>query len=580
MIIDMETGSQTLNALILVNSGSPDYAEGIERVIMYMEHFGVPYDLIDVLHEPLEKSLNIRPLIFLAHPRLDHTGSRFGSRGRAALHEALRQGTGVVSFDPSLSAYLAGGDEGQPRPVNQLEIAPAGHIITAMHCSGQSYKLERTVNACDIPGEALLVNGSQTFLGVKTVEQGRLLTWASTDWMDTRVLGPMAGLDDLFWRGIVWAARKPFCIRGLPPLVTMRVDDVAGRGALWDQSPLYWVEDCVNLGWKPWLGLFIYNNDPGTVRQLQGFTSSGHGTVFPHAFGRPNRNSDDNFYYYENALPFRADHYDEFIYFNHQAGRPWSDAEARRGLEAVDEWLAAHAPLPVSRVALPHWYEMGINTAAHIAERWGCDMLGKPMEADLPFVPGISWWNLKPFRSFEPPGDCAPSSPDYRARRALYYADFVTLDGFQFFNSLTEIHDDAGYEWAPDNDVEATIKRGVRQLRRALDSMAMSSLFTHETDYIYKIRPDNWAAIMEGVTEGIKAYQPWMVTLDEGQQILRATRTSRLARVSREPSGTIIAIFEGQADCATGFYCFTDDTLNADLIEAPAFDGRVSVRVP
>ncbi len=69
---------------------------------------------------------------------------------------------------------------------------------------------------------------------------GQLLSWASTDWMDTRVLGPLAGLDDLFWRGLVWAARKPFCLRGLPPLVTMRVDDVAGTGGHWQQTPLYW----------------------------------------------------------------------------------------------------------------------------------------------------------------------------------------------------------------------------------------------------------------------------------------------------------------------------------------------------
>ena len=41
------------------------------------------------------------------------------------------------------------------------------------------------------------------------------------------MFGQFQGIDDLVWRGIVWAARKPFVMRGMPPFISMRVDDAA-----------------------------------------------------------------------------------------------------------------------------------------------------------------------------------------------------------------------------------------------------------------------------------------------------------------------------------------------------------------
>ena len=37
------------------------------------------------------------------------------------------------------------------------------------------------------------------------------------------------GLDDLFWRSIIWSVRKPFAANMIPPFVTMSFDDCSGR---------------------------------------------------------------------------------------------------------------------------------------------------------------------------------------------------------------------------------------------------------------------------------------------------------------------------------------------------------------
>jgi hypothetical protein len=571
-----------MRVLVLANRASPGWREAHACVLPYLDHFGVPYELVDLLSSPLPGDLQRYQLVVLAHSQLDPFGARLGGAAISRLRDELRAGTGLVCFDPLLAARLVEGRaEGWSfRQGDALQVTSADHFITARHSGGQSIPFCTPLEYQDLTGEGEVLArvGGGAFLTTGQLEKGRWVSWASAAWMDPQVLGPLSGLDDLFWRGLAWAARKPFCFRGLPPLVTMRVDDVAGRGGLWGESPLYWVEDANRVGLKPWLGLFIYNLTGEGVSQLRGQIQTGQATAFPHALGRPPRESDSSFPYYENALALRADAYDEFIYFDHLHGRPWSDAEAARGLAATDQWYAAHAPLPISPVALPHWYEMGTNTSAHVQQRWGCDFLGKVMDADLPLGEDTPWLQLGPFRR-EIPGSAYPFTPGNPGHRPVYYADFVNLAGSRFFNSVTEIHDDAGYEWAPDNDVQATIGRAARQLSRAMDSMAMASLFTHETDFIYKIRPENWREIMAGVEHFLEPYHPISVTLDEGMRYLRATKTARLRAASFDPARAEVSAFlEGDSDLTTHMYLFTDVEPEGRLIEIPPFEGKVEVR--
>ena len=67
--------------------------------------------------------------------------------------------------------------------------------------------------------------------------------------MAVAVKGPLAGLDDLVWRSPVWAARKPFAMRGLPNFAILRVDDCEG--------PFWWAHIANEVGFKPRLGPFL-----------------------------------------------------------------------------------------------------------------------------------------------------------------------------------------------------------------------------------------------------------------------------------------------------------------------------------
>jgi len=576
----------SMNVLVLVDSDSPAAFKSREMVLPYLDHFGIPYSVLDIKIFEAPDNWEDYSLVIMSH-----SGFFSGNHDRKAsierkLLKALDSGCGVVSFDQGIGIFhnkTAGAISGTEN-VTALVFSTEKHFITERHAPGGMLRLFGNMDLPPLPAddsEILIRGGVNPLLVAARAGKGRFVLWTSQDWMHTSVLGPLAGLDDCLWQSIVWAAKKPFVMRGLPPLVTMRVDDVDGQGHLWKKSPLYWVETANLYGFKPWLGLFIYNLRAEAVDELRGYILSGNATSSPHALGRPPRNPDSEFYYYLEAISLTTDDYDEFIFFDHARKCPYPDAVVSARLKAVDDWYEAHRPLPMSSYMVAHWYEVGSNTIHHVADRWGMDFVCQNKDPDLPWDVTSPWIKGGPFRLYEEPGT-STKEPEFRGNNPVYYADFVELAGRTFFNCFTEIRDDAGYEWSPDNDVKATVGRGVRQLKRALDSMALAVLFTHETDYIYSIEPDNWDRELRGVSEGIADYNPVFLTMDNALKIVRACKTSRLVSCDVDTStGDVAVSFSGTAGMPTGLYLFTErgDEIISRLVKVPAFDGGTVVHV-
>jgi hypothetical protein len=118
-------------------------------------------------------------------------------------------------------------------------------------------------------------------------------------------------------------------------------------------------------------------------------------------------------------------------------------------------------------------------------------------------------------------------------------------------------------------------------IKRTLDSMVMTTLFTHEW-YIHPttccstttISQNNWRAILSGITNNLAAYHPIYVTLDYASQYTRATRTSKLAGCTYDQiSGNLTAVFTGKTDLNIGVYVFSgeDDALSSVFTAIPQF---------
>jgi hypothetical protein len=192
-----------------------------------------------------------------------------------------------------------------------------------------------------------------------------------------------------------------------------------------------------------------------------------------------------------------------------------------------------------------------------------------------------------PYRRYETPGAGQSTLP-------LFYADNLTIPGHpelngKFFNVCTEIRDlgNSCAEWCPNNDVATTITRGTSTLKRALDSLTLATLFTHEW-YIHPttccgstaITSNNWRAILQGITNNLAAYKPIFVTLDYGNQYIRATRTSRISSSEFDgSSGQVKVLVSGKADLETSFQVYQgiDQSISNLTVAIPAFTNSIGI---
>jgi len=250
--------------LVVVDSGGPYWERAIvdETVLVALEHFGMPYRRLDLAQErPTAETLAGCAGIILAQNGL---GACLGEAETGLLAAAVDAGVGLVNLDWDLRQYRApllelfgfGRINPHPYVTNAVRIRESDHYITRMQEPGEYHEFDRMVTAIAVEEWAADVMPlADGILGRDQLVQIRhLAPWSAFEprnypllfaarrgrgkavqftlnqrvWM-TPFYGRARGLDDLFWRAIVWAVRKPFAANMVPPFVTMSFDDCEGR---------------------------------------------------------------------------------------------------------------------------------------------------------------------------------------------------------------------------------------------------------------------------------------------------------------------------------------------------------------
>jgi hypothetical protein len=389
-------------------------------------------------------------------------------------------------------------------------------------------------------GEVPAYAGSAPLLLTGRQGAGRVVLWTSYEWMRPEVRGPLGGLDDLMWRSLVWAARKPFVLQLLPPIVTMRMDDESG--------PLDWLHTAVAVGFKPWVGVFLSDLDDAESRELAAIVRSGAATASVHSFDAST-----------------------FFYYDHSGRRAWPTATMAANWRRATDWHRRY-DLPMSSYIVPHFYEIGANALPLLTDA-GAEFLVTHMAPGGAY--GMPWLRSGPFRRWAT-GISTAAVP-------VYYADEVPgsgrVDAPGLFNCVTEIRDDAGYEWFPTPDVDATVARGVRQLSRALDSRVLATLFTHGY-FIPAIAAADWRTILERTLAGVAAHAPLQMTMDAACRFVRDQHTSAISAVRVvEGTGNVRLTVTGRAAAPTTVSVFTEDAtgITERTVAVPAFTGTAEV---
>jgi hypothetical protein len=348
------------SALVLVNAQSADFVDFQQFIQPYLDHFGIPYTELEISTTAVTADVEEYALLIIGHRNFDSGTTRYLDPAEEGfISAAVNAGSGLVNFDNVLSV---GGSTARYQFIDDVftfgynsttagsDVTfanPALNYIIQNHTNGQVITTN-TMNLAGItlPGDviSLVSSGTQPFIAVTDYGLGRGVQFGSYDWISHSVKGPLWGLDDLFWRSMVWAARKPFIMQGLPPFVTMRMDDVSG--------PLWWIGAANDYGFIPWAGVFTNDIDSTEAAQLSSLVNSGKATSSIHAFN----NGTSRFFYYD-----------------HNNSQNYDDPTVASNFAEATQWFTDRN-IPIGDYATPHYYEVGSNVFEEL-DTWGLKYL-------------------------------------------------------------------------------------------------------------------------------------------------------------------------------------------------------------
>ena len=540
-------------ALVIINSNSAFYNDYELYIKAYLDNFGIPYDTVDVNITALP-DLNNYAIIIFGHNRVYESGYPI-----VELEQAISEGIGLCAFDPHLFDYSSNFNtliSQTSVTSDQIEIPNTTHYITRTHEPDtynpsndvvQSRNPFTTDHNSNLSGGINLVtmsSGGNTvpLLQVASHGNGRIVRWNSYEWVYEWILGPVYGMDDLFWRSIVWAARKPFVMQGLPPMLTMRVDDVDGAGTGVADN-FSWIDVCNEFGIIPWCGTFNATMPPAYIPKLKSLIDNNLATAFPHALDG-----------------------DLFIYFNHNS-LPIFDPV--KNTEDARDFFIQNG-LTLSNYLVPHYYELSTEALPAIYAMGG-EFLGIHMLPDDLYNSGGPWINCGPYR--------IGRNGSANQIRPVYYGGPVVLNGIEFYDCVIEIRDDGGYEWFPDNNISPTVARGVRHLRRSFNSMVMASLFTHE-QYFDGINESDWRTIFQQLTAAITDYNPEYTSTDYTVKYIRAKTKIRITSVV-ETNANVEISYSGSNDMDTKCMLYTEEggQITSRFVGLPQVNGSHIISV-
>ena len=144
--------------LVVVHSGGPYWERMIvdETVLVALEHFGIPYRLLDLAEErPEPEVLNRCAGILMAQNGL---GECLSDSETGAIADAVRNGAGLVNFDYDLRYYkgplleIFGFERINPHPyaTNTMRIRESDHYITELQAAGEYHEFDRMVTAISV----------------------------------------------------------------------------------------------------------------------------------------------------------------------------------------------------------------------------------------------------------------------------------------------------------------------------------------------------------------------------------------------------------------------------------------------
>lgn len=573
MVQDQQSKGNGAVLLLVNSSDATEYDRVEEAMLRAFRHMGIPYKILDLdSGVPSVTQLLGHSCVVLGQNGL---GGKLGQSGAEALRDAVRAGVGLVSFDGDLGSYsgvfneIFGISPGQtPMLCLHINTTNVDHYITGTRKLGEHINTKQKVEVWPVEsprygsaGNCLLQTNSNWPVLITTIYgQGRAVLFTISAKLWTRkVLGHASGLDDVFWKSIVWTARKPFAIYAMPPLATALVDDCSGS-----YNHFRYVDTMNKYDWIPHLEVYLedidrvmHDENYADSAKIKELYSAGLAEFGVHGFT-----------------------YDNLMWFDHAGRKPLSDKQIAENFKRYDAYLKKWDIKP-SRYENPHFGEIGKNALPYLKER-GIEYLSLVLNFDT------AWFDVpdkKP--AFIPPGP-------YHHRG--YYMDYLKKDADFFilrsnlepwsFNSPEAVAE-GDFLWnntifwdeSSFNNAEAAAKAGIKQVRRGIDAGFGGILVCHE-QRIGVVSMKEWEEIFRGIQQGLKKYQLIYKPFEYICDYARSHYDTRITEVSvNNESSRIDCKLKGKTCLTTALEVYTnkENSVQCQLCDVPQFAGAVKV---
>ena len=560
--------------LVAVDSSQPEERALVDRTLLCaLDHFGMPFELLDLAKAELsDKTLLTHPAVVMAQPDL---GKRLSDRDISLLEQAVKSGVGLANFDGNLSTYpsaylrLLGVASAKAARAASLRIAKPSHPITA-GSPQTDYQLVQPIEVTD-PGHLsdaqVLLQTDQGLPAAFTtrVGKGRIVqfTLPTKLWLPN-YFGHVHGLDGVFWKSIVWAARKPFVMLAMPPFVAARIDDASGSGSKFlingdsAAKSFRYIATLNRFGYRPNVGLFtddIRDEDAPIIREK---FDHGLAEFSAHAW------TEGRFIYLDRIRDRQETRMVEFT--------P-EDLEQR--FAKLDGQFAKWGVRP-SKTLNCHCFNPGTNSLPFLKQRGETFMMFAGEFGKDYYDPSAFTWHPKPYGD---PGltlDYMPGHPDFFNVMAHPYkvsregrisdADIDILNGHTTFN-----HE------SPTNRLDAAVRRGTDAILLGLDSLFFGCLFAHE-QRVASLTVSEWEKVLSDIDRATAQRERIFKNYDYISEYAKCRYDTKIVEASCDnASGKMRLKLVGKSTLPLKLYRFSEDSLRYEFEEVPAFQGEQTV---
>jgi len=581
----------------------------------YLEHLQVPYQLLDV-SAGAPPDLSRRQLIVAGHRGLNPSAA-----WQTAISNAVSGGVGFVNLDWDVNvgnqthirnifvtSASAPGTPGTavsipaavrvggatPHWIAALQQAfqgdttgPNGQLVYNFHTdAGGTLRTATSTVLAGAQGTVIATIGTNPLILATSFGQGRGVHFGTLDYLRADRFGFVQGVDDLFWRSLVWAARKPFVLRGYPKLWSVQMDDtLTGWGSrvkdLYNPSLTgSRAADGTGGPWKVTGYVFLNHLSPGNAERASVIADVNANSLdlVPHAFA--NTQCGD-------------------LYWNGPLLRQFTDAEWLANVNQVMQWKQGNGGAdtipPFSRAMVPHFWDLGNNTGSDLWNTFGfryVTSILKPGFQNCNNPNGSERLKARPFWLYE-----QPPKKTTNEDVAFFFADDYPVNSragqpsqnlYLFASQLQDpnFYPRPDVTWPSGSfGLTASIEQFKRYTWRFWSSMAPVQIFTHDSVNYVNASVADRQQVIQNVSSWLNPQGVRHVFMEELGDYIYARNKSLLTDVSLTGSN-VTYVFTGNATTAnsvpvnTNILMFFNNTSEGVPQNIPGFSGGLTLTQP